>query len=173
MCHNVAKIEEIYDNEYLILRKGASRILSPSHPDLPEEYKDIGQPVLVGGSMGTCSYLMIGDKNARMTYYSTCHGAGSLVSRSKSKQKFTVEEIIEEMKSKDIIFRVGSKEGMVEECGGCYKNVEAVVEHSRKIAISKTVCRLKPVLVLKVYDFILNIIRLIKYCRKTLTTVFL
>lgn len=149
VCHNIAKIEKIDEKEYLVLRKGASRILPPGHPDLPEEYNDIGQPVLVGGSMGTCSYLIVGDKNAKMTYYSTCHGAGRLVSRSKSKQKFSVEEVIEDMKSKNIVFKVGSVEGMVEECAGCYKDVEMVVQHSQKIGVSKNVCRVKPILVLK------------------------
>lgn len=149
VCHNVAKIEKIDGKDYLILRKGASRILSPGHEDLPEEYKDIGQPVLVGGSMGTCSYLIIGDINSKKTYYSTCHGAGRLVSRSKSKQKFTLEDVINDMKSKDIVFKVGSKEEMVEECAGCYKDVENVVDHSEKVGISKNVCRLKPILVLK------------------------
>ncbi|ELA42582.1 uncharacterized protein VICG_00334 [Vittaforma corneae ATCC 50505] len=149
VCHNVAKIEKIDGREYLILRKGASRILPPGHLDLPEEYKDIGQPVLVGGSMGTCSYLIVGDKNAKLTYYSTCHGAGRLVSRSKSKQKFSVEEVIEDMKSKDVVFKVGSIEGMVEECANCYKDVEVVVNHSQKIGVSKNVCRVKPILVLK------------------------
>lgn len=149
VCHNVAKLEKIDEKEFLILRKGASRILPPRHPDLPEIYAEIGQPVLVGGSMGTCSYLIVGAEEAKKTFYSTCHGAGRLVSRSKSKKTFSLEGVLEEMKAKDIDFRVGSKEGMVEECSGCYKDVEAVVEHSEKIGVSVTVCRVKPILVLK------------------------
>lgn len=149
VCHNIAKIETIDDKEYLILRKGASRILPPGHPNLPAEYKEIGQPVLVGGSMGTCSYLIIGDVNAKLTYYSTCHGAGRLVPRAKSKKQFSVESVVKDMKKKNIVFKVGSEEDMVEECAGCYKDVEAVVEHSEKVGLSKSVCRVKPILVIK------------------------
>lgn len=149
VCHNVAKIEEVNGVEVLVMRKGASRILPPGHKELPSVYKEIGQPVFVGGSMGTSSYLIVGAEEAEKTFYSTCHGAGRLVSRMKSKQLFTVEETVADMKSKDIVIKIGNQEGIVEECGDCYKDVEAVVKHSEKIGVSKTVCRVKPILVLK------------------------
>ncbi|KAM0679962.1 hypothetical protein GINT2_001904 [Glugoides intestinalis] len=149
VCHNVAKVEEVSGVEVLVMRKGASRVLPPGHKELPSIYREIGQPVLVGGSMGTSSYLIIGAEGADKTFYSTCHGAGRLISRSRSKQLFTVEETIADMKSKDIVLKVGEREGVVEECGECYKDVEAVVNHSERIGVSKTVCRVKPILVLK------------------------
>lgn len=149
ICHNVGKIEEIDGKEYLVHRKGASRILPPNHPEIVEEYRRIGQPVLVGGSMGTCSYLVVGSEGSSKTFYSTCHGAGRQVSRQKSKKKFNKEEVIEEMRKRDIVFRVGNEEGIVEECAGCYKDVEEVVKHSEKVGISRRVCRVTPILVIK------------------------
>ena len=149
VCHNVGKVERIGDRDLLVLRKGASRILPPGHPELPTAYQKLGQPVLVGGSMGTSSYVVAGAPGAAQTYFSTCHGAGRKVSRARSKEEFTVEQVKAEMARRDIYFRVGNEAGMTEECGGCYKDVEEVVRHSEKAGVSKTVCRAKPILVLK------------------------
>lgn len=149
VCHNIGKIETVDGKEVLVLRKGASRILPPNHPELPEIYKNIGQPVLVGGSMGTSSYLIVGAEGAKDTFYSTCHGAGRLVSRSKAKTAFSYDQVIEEMKSKGISYRAGSEQGMIEESPGCYKDVEIVINHIEKVGISKKVCSVKPILVIK------------------------
>lgn len=150
VCHNIAKIEkDSKGNELLVHRKGASRVLPPYHPDLPEKYKEIGQPVLVGGSMGTHSYLIVGSKECENTCYSTCHGAGRQVSRSDSRKQFNYEDIIKDLAQRDIVFKSGSKEGMIEECSNCYKDVNTVVNHSEKMDITKTVCRVKPILVIK------------------------
>lgn len=146
ICHNVGKIE---DERFLVHRKGASRILPPGHPEIPEKYKSMGLPILVGGSMGTCSYVVAGDEGSKRTFYSTCHGAGRQVSRQKSKKIFSREEVVEKMQKMDIVFRVGDEEGMVEECGECYKDVEEVVRHSEQVGISRRVCRVKPILVIK------------------------
>lgn len=150
VCHNIAKIEKDQDGRELIVhRKGASRVLPPFHPDLPQRYQEIGQPVLVGGSMGTFSYLIVGADGCSKTCFSTCHGAGRLVTRSQSRQQFDYKKIVNTLNEKDIVFRSGSKEGMIEECSECYKDVNAVVDHSQKMGITKTVCRVKPVLVIK------------------------
>lgn len=150
VCHNIAKNERGPNGEnWLVHRKGASRILPPNHEDLPNAYREIGQPVLIGGSMGTNSYLIVGDENCKDTIYSACHGAGRLVSRADSKKKFDYSSIINDMNIKNIIFRSGTESGMVEECGDCYKDVDEVVNHSEKMKISKSVCRVKPVLVIK------------------------
>ena len=149
VCHNIGKVEVIDGKEFLVLRKGASRILPPHHPELPELYQKIGQPILIGGSMGTSSHLIVGAEGAKDTFYSSCHGAGRLVSRSKAKVKFTYEEVIKDMNSKGISYRSGSAEGMVEESPGCYKNVDLVVDHTEKVGICKKVCSVKPILVIK------------------------
>lgn len=149
VCHNIGKIEKIDEKEFLVLRKGASRILPPHHEELPELYKKIGQPVLIGGSMGTSSYLIVGAEGSKDTFYSTCHGAGRMVSRSKAKTKFNYEDVIKDMESKGISFRSGSTEGMVEESPWCYKNVDNVVCHSEKIGICRRVCSVRPILVIK------------------------
>ncbi|KAF9760744.1 tRNA-splicing ligase RtcB like protein [Nosema granulosis] len=149
VCHNIAK-EEVYGSKRcLIHRKGASRILEPHHPELPQKYKEIGQPVLVGGSMGTCSFLLVGDTNAPSTFRSTCHGAGRVVSRKDSKIKFTYEEVFNELKEQNIVVKCGSTNGLVEEAPSCYKDVDSVVDISQRIGVSKKVCKVKPVIVIK------------------------
>lgn len=149
VCHNIAKVEDLQRGRVLVHRKGASRVLPPDHPELPDRYAKTGQPVLVGGSMGTCSYLITGASGCSKTYFSTCHGAGRLVSRSQSRKMFKYQDILEDMRRKNIVFRSGSEEGMIEECCGCYKDVDAVVRHSEDVGITKTVCRVKPLLVIK------------------------
>lgn len=147
VCHNVAKVEDL--SRVLVHRKGASRVLPPGHPELPERYVRTGQPVPVGGSMGTHSYLIAGAPGCTETYFSTCHGAGRLISRSLSKKMFSYENVVNDMKKKGILFRTGSEGGMVEECSECYKDVDAVVEHSERVGITRTVCRVRPILVIK------------------------
>lgn len=149
VCHNIAKEETYGDKRCLIHRKGASRILEPFHPDLPEKYKSIGQPVLVGGSMGTSSFLLVGDSKAPTTFRSTCHGAGRVVTRKDSKVKFTYEGVMDDLKEQGIVVKCGSVKGIVEEAPSCYKDIDSVVDMSQRIGVSKKVCRLKPIIVIK------------------------
>lgn len=152
VCHNIAKLEAFGADgarKVLVHRKGASRVLPPGHKDLSDRDRDIGQPVLVGGSMGTCSYLVVGGKLAEETFNSTCHGAGRLLSRSEARAAFAYEDVAADMRKKGIVFRCEAREGMVEEACGCYKDVTRVVEHSAKVGLTRTVARVRPVIVIK------------------------
>ncbi|ADM10967.1 RtcB-like protein [Encephalitozoon intestinalis ATCC 50506] len=154
VCHNIAKKEKhrVHGKEYdvLVHRKGASRAFPPFHADIPWKYKEIGQPVIVGGSMGTYSYILCGsEKSMELSFGSTCHGAGRVLSRSRSKDLFTQESVRDLLRSQDIVFRCASSPGMVEESPGCYKDVNRVVNLSDAIGLTKKVCRLKPCLVIK------------------------
>lgn len=147
--HNIAREESVNNKTLLVHRKGASRILPPGHGELPPVYSAIGQPVLVGGSMGTFSYILVGAQGAASTFFSTCHGAGRLLSRREARTAFSYEGVSEELGTKGIIFRTVSNNGLVEEAPGCYKDVTRVVSHSNKVGISKSVARLRPIVVIK------------------------
>lgn len=141
--HNNIKLE---DENMLVVRKGASRILEPYNIDLPWEYRHIGQPVMVGGSMGTYSYILVGN-DCKKTYRSTCHGSGRLVPRSKCHEIFTYEDTLSKMR--DIHLQCNNKKGVIEEGPDCYKDVNEVVKSSEKNGITNTVCRVKPLYVIK------------------------
>jgi len=154
VCHNIAKIEKHKVNgieyEVLVHRKGASRAFPPYHYDIPQKYKEIGQPVIVGGSMGTYSYILCGaEESMNLSFGSTCHGAGRILSRKTSKDLFTKESVYDLLNNQDIIFRCQSELGMVEESPNSYKDVNRVVEVSDRIGLTKKVCRVKPCLVIK------------------------
>ncbi|KMV66768.1 hypothetical protein M970_010980 [Encephalitozoon cuniculi EcunIII-L] len=154
VCHNIVKIEKhrVHGVEYdaIVHRKGASRAFPPHHPDIPWKYREIGQPVVVGGSMGTYSYILCGsEKSMDLSFGSTCHGAGRVLSRSMSKTLFTHESVCDFLRSRDIVFRCPSDLGVVEEAPGCYKDVNRVVDLSDRVGLTEKVCRLKPCLVIK------------------------
>lgn len=154
VCHNIAKIENhrINGMEYdaVVHRKGASRAFPPGHRDIPWKYKEIGQPVVVGGSMGTYSYILCGsEKSMELSLGSVCHGAGRVLSRSRSKDLFTHKNVCDLLRDQDIVFRCSSDPGMVEESPGCYKDINRVVDLSDRIGLTKKVCRLRPCLVIK------------------------
>lgn len=153
VAHNIAKVEQICvdgeDKTVLVHRKGASRAVPPGHPELPEEYLGVGQPVPVGGSMGTCSFILAGDRRSDLGWYSTCHGAGRILTRGQARKTLDYNAIVKEMADKGIIFRSGSEIGIVEEAPCCYKDIEAVVEISRKAGLTKTVARAVPIIVIK------------------------
>lgn len=151
--HNIAKIEEFeLDGEkqsVLVHRKGAARALPPRHHELPTCYYRTGQPIPVGGSMGTSSYILVGGKESFKTFYSTCHGAGRILSRSTARTVFTYGDVVADLNSKGIVFRGGSQAGLIEEACGCYKDVDNVVAHSAKVGIVQIVVKLKPIIVIK------------------------
>lgn len=152
-AHNIAKIEKIKIKdkimEILVHRKGASRVLPAGHEELPDEYKEIGQPVTVGGSMGTNSYILVGGNKAADGWYSACHGAGRLMGRSEAKKKVKYEELVREMNEKGIIFRSETESGLIEEAPCCYKDVDEVVRVAENIGLVKRVAKLKPIIVIK------------------------
>lgn len=154
VCHNIAKTERhrVCGQEYdvVVHRKGASRAFPAYHPDVPWRYREIGQPVMVGGSMGTYSYILCGaEKSMDLSFGSTCHGAGRLLSRSRSKDMFTYKSVCDLLGSQGIVFRCPSDLGIVEESPGCYKDVNRVVDLSDEVGLTRKVCRLKPCLVIK------------------------
>jgi tRNA-splicing ligase RtcB (3'-phosphate/5'-hydroxy nucleic acid ligase) len=151
VCHNVAKLEKhIIDGkekELVVHRKGATRAFGPSrHEELPEKYKEFGQPVILPGSMETGSYLLCGsDKADQETFASTAHGAGRIMSRSAAKQKFDGKQLQEKMLKDGIYVHGVSMKGLAEEAGGAYKDIELVAESSHQLGIAKKVVKLMPI----------------------------
>ncbi len=163
VCHNIAKFEKhevnevkiggegrAEEREVLIMRKGATRSFGPGRKELPESYKKTGQPVIIPGSMGTASYVLVGTKEAeRMSWSSTAHGAGRLASRSQAKRELRAEDIKRELNDKGIIIKAGSWKGIVEEAPQVYKDIEEVARVSDELGIGRKVARLKPIGVVK------------------------
>ena len=154
VAHNIATVEEHQvrgeKRRLLVHRKGSTRAFPPGHPDLPECYKKCGQPVLVGGSMGTCSYVLTGTHEAmQQTFGSTCHGAGRAVSRSSSRKVLPSKDVFDDLKAKGISIRVASPDSISEEAPGAYKDVNQVVEVCHTMNLSRKAFKLKPIAVIK------------------------
>ena len=154
IAHNMAKIEEHTINgkqvKVCVHRKGATRAFGPGSAVLPGVYRDIGQPVLVPGSMGTASWVLLGTAGSMaQTFGSTCHGAGRTMSRSKAKKIIRGTELREEMEAGGIHVRAGSMSGLAEEAPTAYKDVDRVVEVVHGAGIAKKVARLTPIAVVK------------------------
>ncbi len=154
VAHNVGKVEEHkIDGEkkkVYMHRKGATRAFGPGSPDIPEDYKDVGQPVLVPGSMGTASYVLIGTEQAKnLTFSSVCHGAGRLMSRHKALRLFRGEKVKQMLKEKRILVRSASWKVIAEEAPGVYKDVDEVVRVCQEAGIAKIVAKLRPMGVIK------------------------
>lgn len=154
VAHNIAKEEEhVIDGKrrkVIVHRKGATRAFGPGHPDIPQKYSDIGQPVLIPGDMGTASYVLVGTEVAmKESFGSTCHGAGRVMSRTAARRQFRANQIIDQLKEKGIIVKSASREGIVEEAPQAYKDIDDVVETADGAGISKKVIKLKPLGVVK------------------------
>lgn len=154
VAHNIAKIEEHEVNgrkmKLIVHRKGATRAFPPGHPELPEIYRPLGQPVLIPGDMGRASYVLLGTEKAmKETFGSTCHGAGRIMSRHQAIKKAKGRAIWKEMEDKGIIVRSAGRETLAEEMSEAYKDVSDVVEVVHKAGISKKVARLRPIGVIK------------------------
>jgi len=154
VCHNIAKFEKHFvdgkEKEVCVHRKGATRSFSPGRNEIPADYKKIGQPVIVPGSMGTSSYLLVGTKKAEeLTFGSTVHGAGRLKSRSSALKNLKGEDVKENLHKKGIEVQSGSLKSLAEEAPEVYKNIDDVVEVVVELGINKKVARLKPLTVVK------------------------
>ena len=150
VCHNIAKIEEYQINgqikKLLVHRKGATRSFGPNRPEVPEIYRAVGQPVIVGGSMETGSYLLVGTEKAHQeTFGSTLHGSGRTMSRTEAKHRVRGSQLREEMEKRGIYVMAASMSGLAEEAGFAYKNISEVVEAVDMLGISKKVIQLKPI----------------------------
>ena len=154
VCHNVAKIEKhrIYGElkEVCIHRKGATRSFGPGREEIPEIYRSVGQPIIIPGSMGTASYILAGTTEAEeLSFGSTAHGAGRLMSRHEARRRFRGEKIKQDMESKGIELKSTSWKGVAEEASQAYKDVDEVVEVSHKVGIGKLVAKVVPIGVMK------------------------
>lgn len=154
IAHNIAKIEtheiEGKTRKVCVHRKGATRAFGPGSPDLPQEYRDIGQPVLIPGDMGTESYLCVGTLKAmHETFGSSCHGAGRVMSRHKAKNHSKGHNLFREMENAGVFVMAEGKATMAEEMPYAYKNVTEVVNTMHQAGITKKVARFKPLGVVK------------------------
>ncbi|GAP15128.1 uncharacterized conserved protein [Longilinea arvoryzae] len=154
VAHNMGKIEthmiEGKPLKVCVHRKGATRAFGPGQAGLPEEYQAIGQPVLVPGSMGTASWVLVGTETSMaISYGSTCHGAGRVMSRSKAKRDVRGDRLRDELEQQGIHIQAGSLAGLAEEAPQAYKDVDDVVETVSGAGIARKVARLRPVVVVK------------------------
>ncbi len=154
IAHNMAKVETHHiDGKLMQLcvhRKGATRAFGPGSTELPSVYRDIGQPVLVPGSMGTASWVLVGTaQSMAQTFGSTCHGAGRTMSRKKARKSMRGITLREELEGRGIHIRAGSMPGLAEEAPAAYKDVDRVVNVVHSAGIAKKVAKLKPIAVIK------------------------
>ncbi|MFA6054682.1 MAG: RtcB family protein [Thermodesulfovibrionales bacterium] len=154
VAHNIAKVETHEVNgrktKLIVHRKGATRAFPPGHPELPEIYRPIGQPVLIPGDMGRASFVLLGTEKAmKETFGSTCHGAGRIMSRHQAIKRAKGRKIWREMEDKGIIVRSAGRETLAEEMSEAYKDVSDVVDVVHRAGISRKVARLRPIGVIK------------------------
>jgi len=154
VAHNICKLEEHEfegkRRKLYVHRKGATRAFDSSRQEVPAKYREVGQPVLIPGDMGSASYVLVGTAHAmKETFGSTCHGAGRLMSRTSATHKFSVNEVVSMLQGRGIYIKAASKDGIVEEAPGAYKNIDDVVRIAHGAGISKMVARLKPLGVMK------------------------
>ncbi len=146
VAHNIAKVERYKEGDLVVHRKGSTRCFGPGRAELPELYRNIGQPVICGGSMETGSYLLVGtDKAMTDTFGSTMHGSGRTMSRHQAKRSVRGEKLKQDMKNRGIIVKAVSMSGLAEEAGFAYKNISEVVEAVARAGITKKVAELRPI----------------------------
>jgi tRNA-splicing ligase RtcB len=154
VSHNTCKTEDhVVDGKVLQLfvhRKGATRAFGPGHPTLPESLSASGQPVLIGGTMGTASYILAGTtKGMDLAFGSACHGAGRSMSRHQALRQWRGKEVIEKLAFRGVLIRSRSMRGVAEEAPGAYKDVSEVVEAADRAGLARAVARLEPVICVK------------------------
>ncbi len=154
LSHNVAKIEQHHvAGQPIVLcvhRKGATRAFPPGHPDVPAEYRAVGQPVLIPGDMGRCSYVAVGAPGAmELTFGSSCHGAGRALSRHAAVRLLRGVDVARQLGAQGIVVRAERRDLLAEEASPAYKDVEAVVEVSANAGLIRPVARLRPLIVVK------------------------
>jgi len=153
VCHNIAKLEEHEVNgkkkKVYVHRKGATRSFGPGRKEVPLKYRDVGQPVLIPGDMGTESYLLHGTDKAEETFGSTCHGAGRVLSRTRARKNWRGEDIVRQLKNKGIYVHPASFKVVAEEAPSSYKDVRNVVDVAHGAGISRKVVKFVPLGVVK------------------------
>lgn len=154
VSHNTCKVETHVvagrRRELFVHRKGATRSLGPGHPSLPAALRDVGQPVLIGGSMGTGSYVLVGTaESGQRAFASACHGAGRAMSRHAATRQWSGRQLVDELAARGIEVRSPSMRGVAEEAPGAYKDVGAVVLAAERAGLARRVARLRPVVCIK------------------------
>lgn len=154
VSHNTCKLEEHEvqgeHRRLYVHRKGATRAFGPGHPDLPEAFRKVGQPVLIGGSMGTASHILAGTRESEpLSFSSACHGAGRAMSRRRASKTWRGRQVIEDLAKRGIIVRSPSFRGVAEEAPGAYKDVNEVVEAADRAGLARRVARLVPMVCIK------------------------
>jgi len=154
VSHNTCKVERHRtgegERELYVHRKGATRAFGPGHPDLPAAYRAFGQPVLIGGSMGTASYILCGTAEAEAkSFSSACHGAGRAMSRRAAGKRWHGRRVVDDLAVRGIRIRSPSLRGVAEEAPGAYKDVSAVVDASHRAGLARKVARLRPLVCIK------------------------
>ncbi|MBN1932661.1 MAG: RtcB family protein [Desulfobacterales bacterium] len=154
VSHNTCKMEkhqiEGKEKNVYVHRKGATRAFGPGHPNLPPAFRNIGQPVLIGGSMGTASYILTGTKDGlQKAFGSACHGAGRCMSRKKATKHWRGSQVIGELEEKGILIRSRSMRGIAEEAPGAYKDIDTVIEAAEKAGLTSKVAKVKPIICIK------------------------
>ena len=149
VAHNTAKLERHVvdgaEREVLVHRKGATRAFGPGMADLPQHYRQVGQPVIIGGSMETGSYLLAGVESGAQTFFSTAHGSGRTMSRTRARKQFHGKRLQQEMEQRGIYVRTVSFRGLAEEAGGAYKDIDEVINVTQQAGISRRVVRFIPI----------------------------
>lgn len=154
VSHNTCKLEEHRVDgqlrQFYVHRKGATRAFGPGHPDLPEALRAAGQPVLIGGSMGTGSYVLAGTTESEsLAFASACHGAGRAMSRHAATKTWQGRQVVDELAGRGILIRSPSTRGIAEEAPGAYKDVTAVVDAAQAAGLARKVARLSPLICIK------------------------
>ncbi len=154
VAHNTAKVEthtvDGQQQELIVHRKGATRAFGPGRPELPEAYREVGQPVLVGGTMGTSSYILRGTQKAMdETFGSALHGAGRVMSRRQASKLFRADKLTRRLAGQGIVVRGHSRRGLAQEAPGAYKDVDQVVDIMHEAGIIRKVARLRPLICIK------------------------
>ncbi|HEY5682770.1 MAG TPA: RtcB family protein, partial [Sulfuricaulis sp.] len=154
VSHNTCKVEDhVVDGrvrKLYVHRKGATRAFGPGHPDIPDVLRPVGQPVLIGGSMGTGSYILTGSaKSEALSFSSACHGAGRAMSRHQAYKTWKGRQVIDDLAARGILIRSPSGRGVAEEAPGAYKDVSAVVDVAEAAGLARKVARLVPLVCIK------------------------
>lgn len=154
VSHNTCKVERHWvdgrERELHVHRKGATRAWGPGHPDLPEALREVGQPVLIGGSMGTGSWVLAGNRTSgALAFSSACHGAGRCMSRHQALKTWNGQAVMSQLAQRGILIRSPSPRGVAEEAPDAYKDVDAVVESAHVAGLARKVARLAPLICIK------------------------
>jgi tRNA-splicing ligase RtcB len=154
VSHNTCKVErhaiDGTKRELFVHRKGATRAFGPGHPSLPDALQETGQPVLIGGSMGTGSYVLVGTATSEQKAFSSaCHGAGRALSRHAALKQWSGRAIVDDLAAKGIIIRSPSMRGVAEEAPGAYKDVGAVAAAAEHAGLARRVARVRPLICVK------------------------